>query len=68
MQGRIWASFDTESEPLRKWFDSLVRWIRKVVVRNPVHWQSGYIGRHASEWHRSGGLLLPTYIPPITDA
>jgi hypothetical protein len=66
-QGRIWASFDIQSEPLRKWFDSLVRWIRKTFVKNPVHWQSGYVGRHAYEWHRNGGLLLPTYRPPTTD-
>jgi hypothetical protein len=66
-QGRIYASFDVQSEPLRKWFDTLVRWIRKTFVKNPVPWQSGYVGPHANEWHRRGGLLLPTYEPPLTD-
>ena len=65
-QGRIWASFDIQSEPLRRWFDSLVRWIRITYVKNPVLWQSGYVGRKACEWHQDGGLLLPTYRPPIT--
>jgi hypothetical protein len=65
-QGRIWASFDVPSEPLRRWFDSLVRRIRKTFVKNPIHWQSGYVGQYAYEWHRRGGLLLPTYSPPIT--
>jgi hypothetical protein len=65
-QGRIYASFDVPNEPLRKWFDALVRWIRKIFVKNPVPWQFGYVGPHAYEWHRQGGLLLPTYLPPLT--
>jgi hypothetical protein len=65
-QGRIYASSDSRSEPLQKWFDTLVRWIRKNFVKNPVEWQSGYVGLHAYEWHERGGLLLPTYQPPVT--
>jgi hypothetical protein len=65
-QGRVYASFDVPNEPLTKWFDSIVRWIRKNYAKNPIKWQSGYVGGHALRWHRDGGLLLPTYSPPTT--
>ena len=65
-QGRVYARFDVPNEPLTKWFDSVVRWIRKNYARNPIEWQSGYVGPHALQWHHNGGLLLPTYSPPVT--
>jgi len=66
-QGRIYCGFWSISEPLEKWYGALVRWVRKHYVRNPVEWQSGYVGPHAYEWHQHRGLLLPVYSPPITD-
>ena len=67
IQGRVYATFDVPNEPLTKWFDSVVRWIRKSHAKNPVEWQSGYVGPHALRWHQDGGLLLPTYSPPVTE-
>jgi hypothetical protein len=64
IQGRIWGSFEVESKPFRKWFDSLVRFIHKTFVKNPVDWESGWVGRHAYEWHRR---FAPTNLSAIDD-
>jgi hypothetical protein len=65
-QGRIYASFDQPNEDLRRWFDTLARWIRTNFTKNTVPSFSGYVGPAALEWHRSGGLLLPMIRPPVT--
>jgi hypothetical protein len=33
-QGRIWASFETENQAFEKWYDAVVRWIRKNFIRD----------------------------------
>ena len=50
-----------------KWYEQIVRYIRKAFVRNPAS-LSGYVGSEAHKWFLKGGLLLPTFIPPVTDA
>jgi hypothetical protein len=68
-QGRIWASFDTESEAFEKWYNAVVRWIRKNFIRDlAVGHDRDSIGPAAYEWFRAGGLLLPNFRPPLTDA
>jgi len=32
-QGRIWASFETENKAFGKWYNSVVRWIRKNFIQ-----------------------------------
>jgi hypothetical protein len=64
-QGRIWASFQQENRNFERWFNSIVRWIRKNFVKNPVP-LSGYVGPAAYDWYKAGGLLLPVLPPPIT--
>ena len=66
-QGRVYCGYGPTSEGLTKWFNRLVRWLRTTYAKNPIDWQSGYVGSQALELHRAGGLLLPTYLPPITE-
>ena len=65
-QGRIWAGFEQENRKFERWYDALVRWIRKTFVKNPVPLLSGYVGPCAFEWYRRGGLLLPMVRPPVS--
>lgn len=63
-QGRIWAAFEQKNRDFEVWFNSIVRWIRKNFVKNPVP-LGGYIGPAAYEWYKAGGILLPVLRPPV---
>jgi hypothetical protein len=65
MQGRLYAYAYQAYPELRVWYEALIRWIRRSFKKNPVGWMSGYVGPEANEWHKSGGLLLPCYHPPV---
>ena len=68
-QGRIWASFETESKAFEKWYNAVVRWIRKNFIRDlAVGHDRDSIGPAAYEWFKAGGLLLPNFRPPLTEA
>ena len=66
-QGRIYGQFNGKPTAFEKWFESLVRYIRKSWRKNPVQELQGYIGPAASSWFNDGGLLLPMFVPPATD-
>jgi hypothetical protein len=65
-QGRIYGIFDNKSQEFVRWYEQIVRYIRKAFVRNPAS-LSGYVGPAAYKWFLQGGLLLPTFLPPETD-
>ena len=65
-QGRIYGIFDNKSQEFVRWYEQIVRYIRKAFVRNPAS-LSGYVGPAAYRWFLQGGLLLPTFLPPETD-
>ena len=68
-QGRIWASFETKNKAFEKWYNAVVRWIRKNFVRDlAVGHDRDSIGPAAYEWFKAGGLLLPNFRPPLTEA
>src|ERR1700719_1957924 len=68
-QGRIWASFETENKAFEKWYNAVVRWIRKNFVRDiAVGHDRDSIGPAAYEWFRTGGLLLSNFRPPLSEA
>jgi hypothetical protein len=68
LQGRIWASFETENKGFERWYSVVVRWIRKNFVRDPgVGFDIGFVGPVAYEWFKSGGLLLPGFRPPVIE-
>jgi hypothetical protein len=64
-QGRIYGTFDNKQPEFEKWYERVVRHIRRHWRKNPISWLGGYIGPAASEWFDAGGLLLPVYVPPI---
>ena|SRR5579863_3140321 len=69
LQGRIWASFETEDKAFERWYNATVRWIRKNFIRDvALGHDRDLVGPEAYEWFKSGGLLLPSFRPPITDA
>jgi hypothetical protein len=63
-QGRVWASFERENRDFERWYNAVVRWIRKNFIRNPVP-LGGYVGPAAYDWYKKGGVLLPMLRPPI---
>jgi hypothetical protein len=65
-QGRIYGILDNKSQEFVRWYEQIVRYIRKAFVRNPAS-LSGYVGPAAYKWFLQGGLLLPTFLPPETD-
>jgi len=67
VQGRVWGSFDDPSERFRKWFEAIVRWIRRNYVRDPAGPLGGYVGPAALKWYKEGGILLPMFEPPVTN-
>jgi hypothetical protein len=69
LQGRIWASFDSDDQAFARWYNAVVRWIRKNFVRDEgVGHDRDSIGPAAYEWFKAGGLLLPSFRPPVTEA
>jgi hypothetical protein len=69
VQGRIWASFDTEMKDFERWYNAVVRWIRKNFIRDrAVGLDSDSIGPATYDWFKQGGLLLPGFRPPVTEA
>jgi len=65
-QGRVWAGFETENKDFERWYNAVVRWIRKNFIKNPVPHLGGYVGPAAYDWFKKGGLLLPMFRPPLT--
>jgi hypothetical protein len=57
-QGRLYASFDQPNEKLRKWFEFMIRWIRRNYSKPRLKHVS-YVGPAAMRWHQEGGILLP---------
>jgi len=69
IQGRLFGDFDpylSKPPEFEKWYERLVRWIRKNFERNPASW-GGYVGPAAYRFHHEGGYLLPNFLPPKTD-
>lgn len=64
-QGRVWAGFERENKEFERWYNAVVRWIRKNFTKNPVP-LDGYVGPAAYDWYKKAGLLLPMLRPPVT--
>jgi hypothetical protein len=70
IQERLYGQFDPDlNKPpeFEKWFEKLVRWIRKNYKRNPATILGGYVGPAAYKFYENGGYLLPSFMPPRTD-
>lgn len=69
IQGRLYGVFDGylgKPPEFEKWFERLVRWVRKSYKRNP-NGQGGYVGPAAYQFFANGAYLLPNFLPPKTD-
>jgi hypothetical protein len=67
-QGRLFGDFDPylrKPPGFEKWYETLVRWIRQNYQKNPAS-MGGYVGPRAYEFYKSGGYLLPNFLPPRT--
>jgi hypothetical protein len=70
IQGRLYGVFDRDLRKppeFEKWFDRLVRWIRKNYKRRDTIHVGGYVGPAADQFLLKGGYLLPGFRPPRTD-
>ena len=65
VQGRLHGFFDGKSPEFEKWYETLVRWIRKNFLKNPTS-LGGYVGPAAYKFYKEGGYLLPNFVPPTT--
>jgi hypothetical protein len=63
VQGRIYGQAMTSDSDFNRWYESIVRWIRRNFIKNPVSF--GYVGQEAWTWFQGGGILLPTFSPPV---
>lgn len=67
-QGRLFGDFDSylkKPKSFGRWYDSLVRWIRKNYKKSPAKF-GGYVAPSAYEFYRNGSYLLPGLLPPKT--
>ena len=66
-QGRIYGIFEGKVAEFETWYEAILRWVKKSFMRNPTS-MGGYVGPAAYEFYENGGYLLPSFIPPHTDA
>jgi hypothetical protein len=66
-KGRIYGTFEGKPPEFERWYEAIVRWIRKNFRRSPTK-MGGYLGPSADAWFREGGYLLPSFSPPETEA
>jgi len=64
LQGRIYVFFDKPTTEYEQWYKALSSWIRRHFIKNPLIRLSGYVGPAALKWFETGGILLPTFVPP----
>ena len=66
LQGRLYGVFEGKLPDFEKWYETLVRWVRKNYRRTPTD-IGGYVAPAAYEFYKSGGYLLPNFLPPRTE-
>lgn len=68
-KGRIWMEknrivddqWEYKGEDFEKWYDSIVRWVRKNFIRISEH--DAYFGPDALDWYKAGGKIFnPTSV------
>lgn len=67
-QGRLFGDFDShlgKTPEFEKWYEKLVRWIRKNYQKSPTS-LGGYLAPEANKFYQEGGYLLPQFLPPNT--
>jgi hypothetical protein len=67
LAGRVYCSFVLPSPGLDRWYKQIYRKLRSTC--DIVHYggYTAYIGPAALKFVRNGGLLLPLFVPPVSD-
>ncbi len=67
LQGRVYGCvFDGNPPEFERWYSAVARWVHSHFMRSPLTVPSGHIGPAAIDWFRQGGILLPSFDPPLT--
>jgi hypothetical protein len=68
LQGRLYSFLSEMSVETADLFKTAKQWIKRSFEPCPFKLLSGYIGPAAMRWHRDGGVILPMFNPPATQA
>jgi hypothetical protein len=64
-QGRIYGVFDAKPPQFEKWYERIVRYIRKNGRKNPISWMGGCVGpaaRRGELWVLIGRFEDPSLL------
>jgi hypothetical protein len=68
LQGRLYSFLSDMGVETAGLFRSGSQWIRRSFEACPYKLLGGYVGPAAMRWHRDGGVILPMFNPPATQA
>jgi hypothetical protein len=68
LQGRLYSFLSEMSVETAGLFKTSRQWIKRTFEPCPFTLLGGYIGPAAMRWHRDGGVILPMFNPPATQA
>jgi hypothetical protein len=68
LQGRLYSFLNDMEVETVDLFRTASQWIRRSFEPCPYELLGGYIGPAAMRWHRDGGVILPMFNPPATQA
>jgi hypothetical protein len=68
LQGRLYSFLNEMSVETAGLFKTARQWIKRSFEPCPFTLLGGYIGPAAMRWHRDGGVILPMFNPPATQA
>lgn len=68
LQGRLYCFLQDMGAETTRLFRAGSQWIKRSFAPCPYKLLGGYIGPAAMQWHRNGGVILPMFNPPATQA
>jgi hypothetical protein len=68
IQGRLYSFLKDMGVDTTSLFRAASQWIRRTFEPCPYKLLGGFVGPEAMRWHRDGGVMLPMFNPPATQA
>ena len=68
LQGRLYSFLKDMGVETASLFSAGTQWIKRSFEPCPYKLLGGYVGPAAMRWHRDGGVMLPMFNPPATQA
>jgi len=68
LQGRLYSFLKDMGVETASLFRAGSQWIKRSFASCPYKLLGGYVGPAAMRWHRDGGVILPMFNPPATEA